>query len=210
MKKSNLHEHVERDKSSLKLFVFCSWLWWTSLALRLIHCPSFAQIFCGHIFSLPGPTGRQTEQNQNELCGNNLKRTVLICAKKTKVELDFKCDIYSAKWSPAQWKYLPVSRIVRTWHDHTVNSSTYSWLDGRIDDAHMFEKIKTGRLSWRCITTDNKPDLHGLQHIALEAKIKRQWLVSGVSPPRSDQPYLYLPRSLSSAVSTINPSTLPL
>ena len=73
-----------------------------------------------------------------------------------------------------------------------------------------YDKIKTGRLSSRCTTTDNKPDMHGLQHIVLEAKIKRQWLVSGVSPPRSDQPYLYLPRSLSSAVSTLNPSTLPL
>ena len=31
-----------------------------------------------------------------------------------------------------------------------------------------------------------------------------------LSPPRSDRPYLYLPRSLSSAVSTLNPSTLPL
>ena len=42
-----------------------------------------------------------------------------------------------------------------------------------------YDKIKTGRLSSRCTTTDNKPDMHGLQHIALEAKIKRQWLVSG-------------------------------
>ena len=64
----------------------------------------FAQTFCGRIFSLPGPTGRQTEQNQNELCGNNLKRTVLICAKKTKLELDFKSDIYLSfdLYHPAQ------------------------------------------------------------------------------------------------------------
>ena len=27
--------------------------------------------------------------------------------------------------------------IVRTWHDLIVNNSTYSWLDGWIDDAHM-------------------------------------------------------------------------
>ena len=54
----------------------------------------FAQTFCGRIFSLPGPTGRQTEQNQNELCGNNLKSIVLICAKNTKLELDFKSDVY--------------------------------------------------------------------------------------------------------------------
>ena len=40
----------------------------------------------------------------------------------------------------------------------------------------MVDKIKTGRLSSRCTTTANKPDMHGLQHIALEAKIKRQWL----------------------------------
>ena len=55
-------------------------MWWTSLALRLIHCPSFAQTFCGRIFALPGPTGRQTEQNQNELCGNNLKTISIISA----------------------------------------------------------------------------------------------------------------------------------
>ena len=56
------------NRSSLALFVYCSWLR-LSLALRLIHCQSFAQHFSGRIF-FPLPTNTKYKigwhKTQNE------------------------------------------------------------------------------------------------------------------------------------------------